>query len=576
MNFHQVKFSILVVLFACLGLGDLYSQTYSSLLSTEQEQKIDKMCERWDSQTKPGAAVLVMNNGKPVYKKYFGLADVENQIPIKPSTIFPLAELSSHLTAVAAFVLIDKGLLSLDTPINKYLSGMPDFISKVRVKDLLQHSSGIDDFNRLNILAGGQQDEVLSQDVALKLLSSQKNILFEPGSRTQDSASNLLLLAEVIDSVSDKGFARFMKEDIFEPLGMFNTFSIENIDQHIENAALSYTSENDVLLRKRTESCIFGVNSIYSCLDDLIKWEQHLNSPSLLKEESVKKLNELIEFDYKDETIKSTGTTLGQIGYHWESGAHKSWMRGNSGGFSSSVTKVVHKGFSSYLLANTGEAYTGWVTVRAALIILPDFFVGPTMIDYSKITTLQLDNKELEYYSSDYWNEESGFRRKIVLENDTLRYVKPNGHSTPLLPIEKNRFQMMIPGDNWSFLKFSEEKDPYFHYGSLEFPEYYKFDAYQPTTLSASELQIYEGSYIDKIFNVVYDLKIENGELALKNYRFGDIALTYVQGDTFSSNTQYFTNLKFERDQSENITGIHLMFNGKENRLIHKINTYNN
>ena len=567
---------LLIVLFNSLGLVGLYSQTFSSLLSAEQELKFHNMVNRWDNQTKPGVAVLVMNNGKPVYKKCFGLADVEHQIPIKSSTIFPLAELSSHLTAIAAFVLIDKGLLSLDTPINRYLSDMPDFISNVSVKDLLQHSSGIDDFHRLNILAGGQQDEVLSQDVALKLLRSQENTLFEPGSRTQYSASNMLLLAEVIGSVSDKGFARFMKENIFEPLGMFNTFSIENIDQHIENAALSYTSENDVLLRKRTRSCLFGVNSIYSCLDDLIKWEQQLNSPSLLKEESVKKLNELIEFDYKGETIKSTGTTLGQIGYHWESGAHKSWKRGNSGGFSSAVTKVTHKGFSSYVLANTGEAYTGWVTVRAALIMLPDFFVGPSMIDYSTIKTLQLDNKELEHYCSDYWNEEAGFRRKIILENDTLRYVNSNGHSTPLLPVEKNRFQMMTPGDNWYFLKFSEGKDPYFHYGSLEFPEYYKFDAYHATTLSASELQIYEGSYIDKIFNVVYDLKIENGELVLKNYRFGDIALTYVQGDTFSSNTQYFTNLKFERDQSENITAIHLMFNGKENRLIHKINTYNN
>ncbi|WP_350291903.1 serine hydrolase domain-containing protein [uncultured Croceitalea sp.] len=572
---HQVKFSLLVVLFISFGLEDLYSQTYSGLWSDEQEQKINKMVERWDNQTKPGAAVLVMNNGKPVYKKCFGLADVENKIPIKPSTIFPLADLSSHFTAVATFVLIDKGLLSLDTPITKYLSDMPDFVSKVSIKDLLQHSSGIDDFNRLNVLAGGQQDEVLTQDIALKLLRSQKNILFQPGSRTQDSAGNMLLLAEVIDSVSNKGFARFMREDIFEPLGMFNTLSIENIDQHIENAALSYTSENDVLLRKRTASCIFGVNSIYSCLNDLVKWEQHLNSPTLLTLESVKKLNELIEFDYQGKTIKSTGTTLGQIGYHWESGAHKSWMRGNSGGFSSSVTKVVHKGFSSYVLANTGEAYTGWVTVRAALITLPDFFVGPTMIDYSKITTLQLDNKELESYCGDYWNEKSGFRRKIVLENDTLRYTRPNGGSTPLLPIENNRFQMMTPGDNWYFLKFSEGKNPYFHYGSREFPEYYKFDAYQPIALNDSKLHTYEGSYIDSIFNVVYDLKIEKDQLTLKNYRIGDVPLTYVQGDTFSSDTQYFTNLKFERNQLGNITGIHLMHNGKENHLLYKASRSN-
>lgn len=573
MNFHRVKVSIGIVLFSSLGIGDLYSQAFSSL-SAAQEQKFNNMVTRWDTQTKPGVAVLVMNNGKPVYKKCFGLADVEHQISITSSTIFPLAELSSHLTATAAFVLIDKGLLSLDTPIDSYLSDMPDFIAKVRVKDLLQHSSGIDDFRRLHVLAGGQPNEVLTQDVALQLLRSQEHILFEPGSRTQDSASNMLLLAEVIASVSGKGFARFLKEDIFEPLGMFNTFSIAHMNQPIQNAALSYTSQNDVLLRKRTTSCIFGFNSIYSSLDDLIKWEQHLNNPTLLTAESVNKLNALIEFDFNGETIKSTGTTLGQIGYHWESGAHKSWMRGNLGGFSSSVTKVVHKGFSSYIFANTGEAYTGWVTVRAALILLPDFFVGPSNIDYSKIKTLSLDNKALAQYCGDYWNAEAGFRRKITLERDTLRYVRPNGDSTPLLPIEKNRFQMMTPGDNWYFLKFSEGKDPYFHYGSREFPEYYKFEGYQSTSLSASALQKYESSYIDKSFHMVYDVKIEKGELTLKNYRIGNIPLTHVQGDTFSSDTPYFTHLKFVRNASETITGIQLMFHGEENRLLHKINTY--
>ena len=573
---YLVKLSIVVVLFSSLGLAHLYAQSNSSSLSAAQELKINKMVERWDSQTKPGAAVLIMNNGSPIYKKGFGLADVANQIPITSSTIFPLAELSSHFTAVATFVLIDNGLLSLDTPINRYLSDMPDFMSKVRVKDLLQHSSGIDDFNRLHVLAGGQQDEVLSQDVALKLLRSQEHILFQPGSSTQDSASNMLLLAAVIDSVSNKGYARFMREDIFEPLGMFNTFSIEHIDQHIENVALSYTSENDALFKKRTASCIFGVNSIYSSLDDLIKWEQHLNSPSLLSVESVKKLNELIAFDYQGESIKSNGTTLGQIGYHSESGAHKSWKRGNSGGFSSSITRVVHKGFSSYVLANTGEAYTGWVTVRAALISLPDFFVGPTMIDYSKIATLQLTNKALERHCGDYWNEKSGFRRKIVLKNDTLRYVRPNGNATPLLPIEKNRFQMMIPGDNWSFVKFSEGTVPYFHFGSLEIPEYLKFDSYQAKKLSETALHVYEGIYIDKIFDVVYHLKIEKGQLVLKNYRFGAIPLTYVQGDTFSSERQYFTNLKFNRDGSGAITGIYLMHQGEENMLLRKITTAQN
>lgn len=571
MNCIRIKHGLLSILLFIFHSIELASQDVT-MLSTDQENKIDDMCSRWDKPNKPGIAVMVMNEGELVYEKCLGLADVENQIPIRPTTVFPLAQLSSHFTAVASYVLIEKAKLSLDAPITKYLSDIPDFYSDIRIKDLLQHSSGIEDYHRLSVLAAEKSDEIITQTDALRLLRSQQNPLFIPGSETKDSPSNILLLAEVIAAVTGKGFAEFMHDEIFSPLGMANTHVIENINQNIDHAAVSY-SNNDLLTKQRTTECIFGVNNIHSCLSDLVKWEKHLNKPHLLKRETVNKLNKLIEFDYQGRTIKSNGTTLGQIGYHSESGAFKWWMNGNSGGYSSCVTKVVEQGFTSYVFANTGERYTGFVSVRAALIAHPDFFVGPSMIDYSKVKTLNLTNRELERFCGDYWDEESGLRRKIALENDTLRYVRTNGYITPLLPIEKNRFQMMAPGDTYMYIKFKTDEDPHFYFGYPDIPEFSKFELYDATKARDLNLKEYEGNYVDDMFDVAYKLSIsEDGKLVLQNYRLGETVLTPVRGDTFSSDRQYFTNIRFQRDSANHIEGIYLMHEGKKNQYLHKIN----
>ena len=117
MNCIRIKLGLLSILLFIFHSIELVSQDKGSL-SMEQENKIEDMFSRWDQPNKPGIAFLIMNNGELVYEKCLGLADVDNQIPIKPTTVFPLAELSSHFTAVASFVLIEKGKLSLKTSVS--------------------------------------------------------------------------------------------------------------------------------------------------------------------------------------------------------------------------------------------------------------------------------------------------------------------------------------------------------------------------------------------------------------------------------------------------------------------------
>jgi len=424
--------------------GNTQSSNFSNL-TKDKELEIDKLCEQWDKKTSPGTAVLIMNNGKLVYQKGFGMANVEQQIPIDAKTKFPLAELSAHFTVFATYMLEERGVISLDESIHTYLPDLPDFGRQIIVADLIQHSSGLDDYNRLKTLGGWSTRDNFSNQDAIQLISSQQKLLFVPGTQVSLSATNLVLLSEIISEKTGKQFADFMKEEIFAPLKMNNTIVAVDNNQIIENVALSYQTIDDQLQLKDVSTSTLGASNMYSTLEDLAKWEKHLNKPTMVKSEVVDKMNQVIEFTKNGKTIRSDGgITFGQIGYHGERGAYKSWMRGATGGYTSCVTKLVDKGFSSYVLSNSGEYYTGYISVIAAGNLNPGYFPDPPQFDYSTVKSIKLPGSELKNYCGNYWNSEEGLARTITYENDSLRYVRSNGFTSALIPVDKNKFQMVL------------------------------------------------------------------------------------------------------------------------------------
>ena len=567
-----IKISTLIFFIQTLVVPKIIAQHETiSKLSAEQVQRLDENLSRWDNQSSPGIAILVMQDKQVVYQKCHGLADVANNIPITPKTVFPLAEISAHFTAIAALYLDQQGKLDLDKSVLNYLKDLPDFYNEITLNDLLQHSSGIEDFNRLHFLAGARSTDLMTTDQILALLRLQKEPLFNPGSQTSDSPSNMLILAEVLSAATGKNYAQLMQDELFIPLGMSSTRIVEDVNVLIDNAAISYTSDEDMLKTKTILKNISGVNNIYSNLEDLIKWENHLNEASLLSADLIDKSCRLIEFEHNGRTIKSTGTTLGQIGYHSESGGYKSWLNGALGGYASCVTKVTPEGFTSYVFSNTGESYTGFISVRAALIACPSAFPGPSMIDYSTIKTISLTNKELNKFCGHYWNAESGLRRQIILENDTLRYQRTNGYITPLIPLSENRFQMMTPGDNYNFVEFDVSGSPKFYFGNREYPRLSTFESYQVQQPTDHELSRYEGTYINKMLDVVYNVESQDGKLILTNHRLNEIELVSIKDATFSAEHPYFSNIEFKKGSSSKVLAVNILWQGKKNMWLDRI-----
>jgi CubicO group peptidase (beta-lactamase class C family) len=128
------------------------------------EAKVDKLFAQWDKPDSPGAALIVVKDGSVIHKRGYGIANLEYNVPISPSTIFHVASVSKQFTAFAITMLASQGKLSLDDEIRKHLPEVPDFGKKITIRHLIHHTSGLRDQWELLAMAGWRLDDVITKE----------------------------------------------------------------------------------------------------------------------------------------------------------------------------------------------------------------------------------------------------------------------------------------------------------------------------------------------------------------------------------------------------------------------------
>ena len=177
--------------------------------------KVDKLFAEWDKPDSPGAAMAVLKDGSIIYKKGYGYAQLEYDIPIIPSTIFHVASVSKQFTAFAVTMLADQGKLSLDDDIREYLAEIPDFGKTITIKHLIHHTSGLRDQWEMLAMAGWRLDDVITTEHILKMVRNQKELNFAPGDEHLYCNTGYTLLAEIVERVSVKSFPQWTQENIY-------------------------------------------------------------------------------------------------------------------------------------------------------------------------------------------------------------------------------------------------------------------------------------------------------------------------------------------------------------------------
>lgn len=231
--------------------------------------------------------VLVAKDGNILYEKYSGKVDIRKSDSITASTSFHIASTSKTFTGIAILRLIQEGKLALSDTINKFFPGFP--YTGITVKMLLNHRSGLPNYlyfmsnNKWGILPDGKWNKQMAtnRDMLKMLIEKKPNVTGRPDGKFTYSNTNYALLALVIEEVTGKSFPEYMKEKLFTPLQMNNTFVFTLKDTLTATPSFTATGtywNNDFL------DATYGDKNIYSTPQDLLKWDQALYTNQVLEQ----------------------------------------------------------------------------------------------------------------------------------------------------------------------------------------------------------------------------------------------------------------------------------------------------
>lgn len=250
---------------------------------------VDRLFARWDRPGSPGAAVGVFRDGKALLARGYGSASLDGKRPIGPSTGFHAASVSKQFTAYAIALLAERGALSLDDEVRRHLPEVPDFGEPITLRHLLHHTSGLRDQWALLVMAGYRLDDPIGQEDVLQLVRRQQELNFSPGTEHLYSNTGYTLLAEVVERVTGRPFAAWIREQLFLPLGMERTRFRDGTLQGLpspegfaspERRAESYEPVGGGKFRHLPLNLsTVGATGLQTTVEDLGRWAAHLDDP---------------------------------------------------------------------------------------------------------------------------------------------------------------------------------------------------------------------------------------------------------------------------------------------------------
>ncbi len=273
--------------------------------NTQIEKQLDELLSKEFKPVEPGCAVLVAKEGQIIYKKAFGSADVELNLPLSPDLVFKLASITKQFTAIAVLQLVEQGKISLQDSLQRYV---PDFPSKgqtITIENLLTHTSGIRDYMQIDYpnLYMERWDFTPKQLIdSFKSYSSE----FEPGTKYSYSNSGYYLLGYIIEKVSGKSYQNYVQEKILTPLALNHTY-FDSANIIIPNRVSGYRKENGVIINADywSPTIAYAAGGLLSNTEDLFKWFKGLLAYKIIKKETLEKA--FTPFKLRDGSVISYG-----------------------------------------------------------------------------------------------------------------------------------------------------------------------------------------------------------------------------------------------------------------------------
>ena len=291
----------------------LFNAAFSQQKDDKQlAAEFDKLLAEQFKANETGAAALVARNGQVIYKKAFGMANLELNVPMQVDNIFRIGSITKQFTAVAILQLMEQGKLNLQDEITKFIPDYPMNGHKITIEHLLTHTSGIQSYT-------GMKDfvEMMRKDMKPEeLIAHFKNqpMEFAPGTKWNYNNSGYFLLGYIIEKITGKTYPQYLEENFFKPLGMTNSYYGSDT-KIIKNRATAYGKGEKGFENAQPLSMTlpYSAGSIQSTVEDLLKWHQAVHAYKLVKKESLDKAFTSYKLTDGKETNYGYGWFLGNV-----------------------------------------------------------------------------------------------------------------------------------------------------------------------------------------------------------------------------------------------------------------------
>ena len=511
--------------------------------------KVDSLFAHLNKTTSPGMAVLVVQDGRVLLRKGYGMANLEHRTPVTPATVFDIASVSKQFAGMAVAMLVEEGKISPGDDIRKYVPELPDFGQPITIAHLVHHTSGLRDWPGALSVAGWQMDDVISFEQILKMAYHQRDLNFVPGAEYAYSNTGYNVLVEMMQRVTGQSFRAWTDAHLFKPLGMHNTHFHDDHREVVAGKAYGYAGDGKGSFRALHDGLTaLGSSSLYTTIDDLAKWVANLDDPKVGGKAVLARMIQ--------PGVLTSGKKI-KYAYGLEVDQHQGLKTiAHSGGWAGFNTHLVHfpdQHLSVVALSNSDAANAG----RAAYD-LADLYLGSRVKPVKAATTAKKPTFKPVAVSTATLNEYVGTYRlgqawyvTIARDGDGLTAHATGEEVVPMTAQSQSAFWVAAYGDSIVFNRNPAGRVTGFAYRGMSCPRMENFRPGDPQPLEA-----FAGTYASEEFGTEYTVDVEKGHLVMKHRRHGPIRLSAAWKDDFRSDEWFMKGVTFSRDGTGKVTGL--------------------
>lgn len=529
----QIRFTLF--LFTILNTGFYFGQ----LIQQDKIRKADSLVNTYSKSNEPGMAIGIVKNGKVLYKKTYGLANLEDRIPITDSTAFDIASVSKQFTAFVTLLAEKEGRLSLGDDIRTYLPELKNLPYKITIRQLANHTHGLPDFTSIKNLQGFGNEVRITNEEAVKTVLAIKSINFKPGDEYRYNNTGFMLLAEILHRIYKKDFTQILKEYIFKPLHMDHTMAVDDPVKMIPNRAESYQENSSGFVKTPLGQMENGSSNIFATLNDLCIWAANFQKPTIGSRETYNKMQQ--------NTLLNTGEKI-EYGLGLQTGNYKGldivFHGGGTASYRSYILHIPAYNLSIVLMGNK-SVFDGLLIAYGLVdVLLKDQLTLPAPPEKIVYTTAELKSFEGTYEIN------PGNYVDITTDGKNIYW---DNNKTPLKAVGDYKFDIpFLPTGSFTF-----------HPGTLtyrigDFTFICKKVILKPLNEDKIDLNKYVGFYRNEEFNTIYQLVVKDNKLVARHSINPDIHLYFLSESEIYSYKSIFGRIDFKKDKNKTISGFML------------------